>query len=167
MSRQVLLFSVMVMCLLPLGCSTIPSGERVGSLAISKAEDAAVHAGGRYLQKKTSGIEAESRTDDGDLHPSSYSESVVQSNTQTRYFDAVSIKARARPLVDMLLTALSSALGWERIKPKAGYPSGSLVRFFTGSSISDSDKGSKRRQRISPVGKYHDRQISLGLRWRF
>jgi len=167
LKRRVLLFSVLIVCLLPPGCSTIPSRERVGSLAISKARDAVVHAGGRYLQKKTSGIKAENQVDTDDLHPSSYSESIVQTSTQTKYFDAMSFKSRARPIMNMALSAVSTALGWERIKPKADYPSDLLVKFFAGSSISDYDTSRKRKYIVSPMGRYHDRRVFLGLRLRF
>lgn len=132
----------------------MPSGDKAGSWAISKAKDTAVHVGARFLQKKTAGIEAQNQDENADSHPSSYSESVIQKTIPARYTEYQGIRGQGRTLVNLVLDTLHTLFGWERIKPKADYPyemfSRSNKRFSPGSAVSDSLKKADSKKQAGP-----------------
>jgi hypothetical protein len=170
--QKTFIYSVIFIFLILPGCSTFPDGSRTGSWALSKAKDAAAHAGARYLQKKTDAMGSPDQSGGRGFPPGTTTESAVDASLQKAEIEPDGIRSQGRALVRFMLRELSFAVGWESSKPKARFPRDMSPEmdqcFFTNSSLNDDsfmEIGSKQSGR--PVARFNGKKVTLGFRWRF
>jgi hypothetical protein len=164
-----LLYSILFICILLPGCSTIPNGNKPGTFAISEANNAVFRVGARYLRKEVEKIESPNQNNRFPL--STVPDPAVQTTLSIKSIETVSIKGPTKTLMNLMLDMIFYAVGKERNKPKAHNLSDMLSEinqcYLTDDSINDPLLEIDSKQKDSPTAKYHDKGLFLGYRWRF
>jgi hypothetical protein len=171
LKKQALLCSIVILCLLLPGCTTIPTGNKLPSWTASRAEQAAVHAGARLLQEKTSTLELPDQDNSKGFPSNAASASTGQTGLPDRDVEIVSINRLAKSLFDLMFHKLFFAIGWECGNAKVPFPADALSGvkpcYFMGKSTGDSLVETDSERNGKPTARYNGRKVFAGFRWTF
>lgn len=123
------------------------------------------------MRKEVEKIETSDQSENKGFPLNTVPDSAEQTTLSTRDIETMSIKVPAKTLVNLVLDIVFSAVGGERIKPKAHSPYDALSEinqcYLTGNSMNDPFTEIDSTRKDNPLARYHGKELFLGYRWRF